>query len=88
MLLMKNYFDEIKLKLKKQVEIEELVIIDNSHKHKGHKFFSPEKFNLHLKVKSLYLNSISRVNAQKIIMKILEEDLKNKIHALEISIEQ
>ena len=85
---MKNYFDEIKLKLKKQVEIEELVIIDNSHKHKGHKFFSPEKFHLHLKVKSLYLNSISRVNAQKIIMKILEEDLKNKIHALEISIEQ
>ena len=88
MLLMKNYFDEIKLKLKKQVEIEELVIIDNSHKHKGHKFFSPEKFHLHLKVKSLYLNSISRVNAQKIIMKVLEEDLKNKIHALEISIEQ
>ena len=88
MLLMKNYFDEIKLKLKKQVEIEELVIIDNSHKHKSHKFFSPEKFHLHLKVKSLYLNSISRVNAQKIIMKILEEDLKNKIHALEISIEQ
>jgi len=88
MLLMKNYFDEIKLKLKKQVEIEELVIVDNSHKHKGHKFFSPEKFHLHLKIKSLYLNSISRVNAQKIIMKTLEEDLKNKIHALEISIEQ
>ena len=88
MLLIKNYFDAIKLKLKKQVEIEELVIIDNSHKHKSHKFFSPEKFHLHLKVKSLYLNSISRVNAQKIIMKILEEDLKNKIHALEISIEQ
>ena len=88
MLLIKNYFDEIKLKLKKQVEIEELVIVDNSHKHKGHKFFSPEKFHLHLKVKSLYLNSISRVNAQKIIMKTLEEDLKNRIHALEISIEQ
>ena len=88
MLLMKNYFDAIKLKLKKQVEIEELVIIDNSHKHKGHKFFSPEKFHLHLKVKSLYLNSISRVNAQKIIMKVLEEDLKDKIHALEISIEK
>ena len=87
MLLMKNYFDAIKLKLKKQVEIEELVIIDNSHKHKGHKFFSPEKFHLHLKVKSLYLNSISRVNAQKMIMKILKEDLKKKIHALEITID-
>ena len=87
-MLMKNYFDEIKVKLKKQIEIEELIIIDNSLKHKGHKFFSPEKFHLHLKIKSLYLNSISRVNAQKLVMKVLDEDLKSKIHALEISIEQ
>ena len=85
---MKNYFDQIKKKLKKQIEIEELLIVDNSHKHKGHKFFSPEKFHLHLKVKSLYLQSISRVSAQKMIMKILKEDLETKIHALEISIEQ
>ena len=85
---MNNYFDEINKKLKNQIEIEDLVIIDNSHKHKGHKFFSPEKFHLHLKIKSLYLKSISRVNAQKMIMKILKEDLKIKIHALEISIEQ
>ena len=85
---MNNYFDEINKKLKNKIEIEDLVIIDNSHKHKGHKFFSPEKFHLHLKIKSLYLKSISRVNAQKMIMKILKEDLKIKIHALEISIGQ
>ena len=85
---MKNYFDEIDKKLKQQVQIEELIIVDNSYKHKGHKFFSPEKFHLHLKIKSLFLNSISRVNAQKIVMKILKEDLKKKIHALEISIEK
>ena len=85
---MKNYFNQIEVKLKKQIEIEDLLIVDNSHKHKGHKFFSPEKFHLHLKIKSLYLNSISRVNAQKLVMKILKEDLKTKIHALEISIGQ
>jgi BolA family transcriptional regulator, general stress-responsive regulator len=85
---MKNYFNQIEEKLKEQIEIEELAIIDNSHRHKGHKFFSPEKFHLHLKIKSLYLNSISRINAQKLVMKILKEDLKKKIHALEISIEQ
>ena len=83
---MKNYFDEIEVKLKKQIEIEELKIVDNSHKHKRHKFFSPEKFHLHLKIKSLYLKSISRVSAQKMVMKILKEDLETKIHALEISI--
>ena len=85
---MKNYFKEIDKKLKKGIKIEDLVIVDNSHKHKGHKFFSSEKFHLHLKVKSIYLKSVSRINAQKMIMKILKEDLKTKIHALEISIEQ
>ena len=85
---MKNYLDEIELRLKKEIAIEELIIVDNSHKHKGHKFFSPEKLHLNLKIKSLYLNSISRVSAQKLIMKILKEDLKTKIHALEINIEQ
>ena len=84
---MKNYFDEINEKLKKQIEIEELQIVDNSEKHKGHKFYSPEKFHIHLKIKSLYLKSISRVSAQKMIMNILKEDLKTKIHALEISID-
>ena len=85
---MKDYFNEIDKTLKAQIEIEELKIVDNSYKHKGHKSFSPEKFHLHLTIKSLYLNSISRVSAQKLVMKILNEDLKKKIHALEISIEQ
>jgi len=85
---MKNYFDEIKAKLNKQIEIEDIEIVDNSHKHVGHKFYTPEKFHLHLKIKSLYLSSLSRVSAQKIIMKILSNDLKTKIHALEIRIEK
>ena len=87
MKLMKNYFDKICEKLNNEIEIQHIDIVDNSHKHKGHKSFSPEKFHLHLKIKSLYLNSFSRVNAQKMIMKVLKEDLNTKIHALEISIE-
>ena len=85
---MKNYFEEIDKKLKSKIEIEELLIVDNSAKHKHHRFFSSGKLHLHLKIKSLYLNSISRINAQKMIMNILKDDLKKKIHALEISIEQ
>tara|TARA_B100000963_G_scaffold294771_1_gene265492 strand:+ start:378 stop:635 length:258 start_codon:yes stop_codon:yes gene_type:complete len=83
---MNNYFDEIRIKLSKEIEFEDIEIVDNSEKHKGHRFYSPEKFHLHLKVKSLYLSSLSRVNAQKLIMKVLSDDLKKKIHALEISI--
>ena len=85
---MKNYFKEIELKLKRNIKLERIEIIDNSHLHKGHKFYKPEKFHLKLNICSLYLNSISRINAQKVIMKILKDDLKNKIHALEINIEK
>ena len=85
---MKNYFEDIRTKLNKEIKIESIEIVDNSQKHKGHKYFSPEKFHLQLKIKSFYLNSISRLKAQKIIMKVLKGDLKTKIHALEISIEK
>ena len=85
---MKNYFEVLCTKLSDEIEIEHIDIVDNSHKHKRHKSFSPEKFHLHLKIKSIYLDSISRVSAQKMIMKVLKDDLITKIHALEISIEK
>ncbi len=85
---MKNYFKEIRTKLNTELEIEDIKIVDNTYMHKGHKYYSAEKFHLHLKIKSKYLSSLSRINAQKMIMKILSLDLKTKIHALEISIEK
>ena len=84
---MKNYLDDLEKKIKDNIKLEKIEIVDNSHKHKNHKFFSTEKLHLHLKIKSIYLNSITRLNAQKLVMKILKEDLKTKIHALQISIE-
>ena len=85
---MNNFFEDIISKLKKEIEIEQIEIVDNSHKHVKHKSFSPDKFHLHLKIRSLYLNSLSRLTAQKEVMKVLKDELSNKIHALEISIEQ
>ena len=84
---MENYFNSIEKKLREKISFEKLEIIDNSYKHKGHRFFSKEKYHLHLKIKSLYLRSISRLSAQKLVMNILKKDLETKIHALEISIE-
>ena len=85
---MKNYFIDIENRLKKKIKIESIEIIDNSSKHINHKFYNPQKFHLHIKFKSLYLSSITRINAQRIIMSVLKDDIKNKIHALEISIEK
>jgi len=87
MIKMENYLESIKNRLEKKINFEKLQITDNSNKHKKHKFFKKDKYHLHLKIKSLQLKSTTRLNAQKLIMNILKEDLKHKIHALEISID-
>jgi BolA family transcriptional regulator, general stress-responsive regulator len=84
---MENYLENIKKKLENKINFEKIEITNNTEKHKNHKFFTKEKYHLHLKVKSLYLSSLTKLSAHKLIMKILKEDLKNKIHALEISID-
>ena len=84
---MENYLIDLEKKLKKNITFEKLEIVNNSHKHVKHKFFSKDKYHLHLKIKSIQLKSISRIEAQKLIMRTLKDDLKTKIHALEISID-
>ena len=83
---MKNYLKKIENKLSDHLKLEELIIVDNTHLHVKHKSFVPGKLHLHLKIKSQYLGSISKINAQRLIMKVLKDDLKTNIHALEISI--
>ena len=36
---MKNYLKEIENKLKNHIKFENIEIVDNSHKHRTHKFF-------------------------------------------------
>ena len=63
-----------------------IVVTDNSHKHSTHKFFDKKKYHLHLDIESKSLRLKSRIEAHRKINKILEEELKKKIHALEINI--
>jgi BolA protein len=83
---MKEFLKSIKDKIKKNLITEEIVITDNTQKHKKHKFFNKEKYHISLEIKSDYLSGLSRLDAQRTIMKILESELKYKIHALEIKI--
>ena len=84
---MESYLESIKNKIKNKNDIEEVDIVDNSKAHIGHKSYDEKKFHLQIKIKSNFLNSLNRINAHKKIMEILKEDLKTKIHALEISIQ-
>ena len=51
-----------------------------------HKYFKADKRHLYLEIESKFLSSLSKLDAQRNIMKILKEELKTNIHALEIKI--
>ncbi|MDC0418643.1 BolA family transcriptional regulator [Pelagibacteraceae bacterium] len=83
---MNNFLKFIENKIKENIKIESISIIDNSSLHKKHKFFSADKYHLKLEIKSDYLNSLTKLKAQRAIMKLLTKELNTKIHALEIKI--
>jgi BolA family transcriptional regulator, general stress-responsive regulator len=83
---MNDFLELVENKIKKNIKIEKILIIDNSSKHKKHKFFEAEKHHIRLEIESVYLKSLNKINAQRKIMTILSEELKTKIHALEIKI--
>jgi len=83
---MNNFLSFVENKIKRNIKVEKILIIDNSNQHKKHRFFNSEKYHLKLEVESLYLSSLDKIKAQRQIMSVLREELKNKIHALEIEI--
>jgi len=83
---MNEFLRRIEEKVKKNIKIENILIIDNSDKHKKHKFFDSNRYHLKLEIESIYLKSINKVSAQRQIMKILDKEMRESIHALEIKI--
>jgi BolA protein len=83
---MNDYLKIIEEKVKKNIKLENIAVINNSHKHTRHKFFDKNKYHLCLEIKSKYLSSMSKIDAQRVVMKALKEEFKEKIHALEIKL--
>ena len=83
---MTSFFDQIKEKINKKINPENLVLIDNSTLHKKHKFYDSNKFHLKIIIKSEKLKNMDKITAHKKIFSILKDEMKNKIHALEIEI--
>ena len=81
-----TFLEEVKEKIRNQLNPEELSLIDNSFLHTKHKSFDPKKFHIKLIIKSKELKKISKIEAHKIIFSILKDEMNNRIHALEIEI--
>ena len=81
-----SIFDEIKKKITKEINPDNIILIDNSHLHKKHKSFDINKFHFKIIIESKKLKKMNKIQAHKKIFSILKEEMKNKIHALEIEI--
>ena len=81
-----NFFDEVKEKINKKINPENIILIDNSSLHVKHKSFDSSKFHLKIIIKSKKLKAMNRIVAHKEIFSILKDEMNNKIHALEIEI--
>ena len=68
---MNDFLSYIENKIKKNIKVEKILIIDDSNRHKKHKFFDSEKYHLRLEIKSTYLSSLNKIIAQRQIMSLL-----------------
>tara|TARA_B100000029_G_scaffold287520_1_gene281238 strand:+ start:206 stop:460 length:255 start_codon:yes stop_codon:yes gene_type:complete len=79
-------FDKIKKKINKEINPENITIIDNSNLHKKHKSFDINKYHIKIIIESNALRKMAKIDAHKKIFSLLKDEMKNKIHALEIEI--
>ena len=82
-----NFFDEIKEKINEKINPENIILVDNSYLHTKHKSFDSNKIHLKLIIKSKKLKNMDKIVAHKEIFSILKNEMKDKIHALEIEIQ-
>ena len=81
-----DFFEKIKEKINKKINPENIILIDNSSLHVKHKSFDAKKYHIKIIIKSQKLKNMNKIEAHKKIFSILENEMKNKIHALEIEI--
>ena len=76
----------VKKKLLSEISIEDILIEDKSFIHKNHSGNQPNKFHLKITLKSEQLKKMTKIDSNKKIYKILDNELKNFIHSLQILI--
>ena len=76
----------VKKKLQNQINIESIKIEDKSFLHKNHASNQEGKFHLKISLISSELKTISKIESNKKIYKILDKEMKESIHSIQILI--
>ena len=76
----------VKKKLLSQINIESIKIEDKSFLHKNHAGNQEGKFHLKIILESIELKKLSKIDSNKKIYKVLNKELKEFIHSIQILI--
>jgi BolA protein len=76
----------VKKKIIKNINIKNILIEDKTFLHKNHSGHESNKFHLKISIESEELKKLNKIESNKKIYKILDEELKNHIHSLQILI--
>ena len=76
----------VKKKLQDQIIIENINVEDKSFLHKNHTSNQKGKFHLKIFIKSFELKKMNKIESNKKIYKILDQELKEFIHSIQILI--
>ncbi len=76
----------VKKKLISEIVIEKIDIKDKSFLHKNHTGHQDGKFHLKLIIGSKELKDLNRIESNKKIYKVLDQEMKKYIHSLQILI--
>ena len=76
----------VKNKLLNQINIESINIEDKSFLHKNHKGNQEGKYHLKVTIVSEELNKMNKIESNKKIYKILNQEIKKFIHSIQILI--
>jgi len=74
----------VKKKLDEKIIIEEMKVEDKSFLHKNHKGHEEGRFHLKLTIKSNELSKFNKIDATKKIYSILDSELKDQIHSIQV----
>ncbi len=78
--------NRIAKKLLENFKIENIDVIDNSHLHEEHLEQGNDETHFKLVITSEELSRLPKVEAHRKIKKLLHDELRNQIHALEIKL--
>ena len=76
----------VKKKLTDQIDIESIEIEDKSFLHKNHAGNQDDRYHLKIILNSNELKLLNRIESNKRIYKILDKELKEYIHSIQILI--